>query len=361
MDSCLGIINLDEKEVNMGPLVNNRLLATVPIAGRYKVVDFILSNMTNSGIDEIGVFAKNSAASLINYLSNGKAWDLDRKRDGLRVFNFGNNDLMYDDVHNFIENIEFFEKSNSEFILLAPSYMVCNIDYSSIIKHHKNADNDITVVYKNISGHEEDFINCKTLELDNTKRISKISEENKFCNVNMEMYLMRRDIFINIVHHCVLSGLYKKVTAFIEENLNSIKVGGFEFKGYLACINSVETYFKANMKMLEKNISKELFYSEKQIYTREQSEPFSKYSECSDVRNSIIANGSYIEGNIQNCVIGKKVYIGKGVKLRNCIILRDSIIRDGIILDSVIIEKDIDINNGYKLIKNNKIPIIVSN
>ncbi|MGL5380994.1 glucose-1-phosphate adenylyltransferase subunit GlgD [Clostridium sp.] len=360
MDSCLGIINLDEKENNMGHLVKNRLLATVPIAGRYKVIDFILSNMTNSGISEIGIFTKNSAASLINYLSNGKAWDLDRKRDGLRVFNFGNNDLMYDDVHNFIENIEFFEKSNSEYVLLAPSYMVCNIDYSNVIKHHKREDNDITVVYKNISKDEDNFINCKTIGFDKNYRAREFSDENKFYNVNMEMYCMRKDVFVNIIHHCVLSGLYKKVTTFIEENLKLMKVGGYEFKGYLACINSVETYFKSNMKMLDRDINEELFHSEKQIYTREQNEPFSKYTECSDVRNSIVANGSYIEGNIQNCVIGKKVYIGKGVKLRNCIILRDSVIRDGVILDSVIVEKDIDINNGYKLIKNNKIPIIVS-
>lgn len=359
MDSCLGIINLDEKENNMGPLVKNRLLATVPIAGRYKIIDFILSNMTNSGVSEIGIFAKNSAASLINYLSNGKAWDLDRKRDGLMVFNYGNNDLMYDDVHNFIENMEFFEKSNSEYVLLAPSYMVCNIDYSKVIKYHKKEDNDITVVYKNINSKEEDFINCKTLRMDRNYRIREVSEKNKFSNVNMEMYCMKKDVFINIVHHCVLSGLYKKVTTFIEENLNSMKVGGFEFKGYLACINSVETYFKSNMKMLERDINEELFHSENQIYTREQNEPFSKYTESSDVRNSIVANGSYIEGNIENCVIGKKVYIGKGVKLRNCIILRDFIIRDGVILDSVIVEKDTDINNGYMLIKNNKIPMIV--
>ena len=124
MNNCLGIINLDENESRMGELTRKRCLASVPLAARYRVIDFILSNMTNSGIECIGIFAKNKSRSLMDHLTNGRPWDLHRKKDGLKVFNFGDEDPSYDDVHNFADNIEFVKNSNKKYVLLSPSYMV---------------------------------------------------------------------------------------------------------------------------------------------------------------------------------------------------------------------------------------------
>lgn len=117
MKNCIGIINLDENENRMGELVVNRSLASVPIAARYRVIDFVLSNMTNSGIECIGIFTKNKSRSLIDHLTNGRPWDLNRKKDGLKVFNFGNDDPVFDDVHNFAENIQFLKVSRREYVL----------------------------------------------------------------------------------------------------------------------------------------------------------------------------------------------------------------------------------------------------
>lgn len=150
MKDCLGIINLDENEEKILELTAHRLLGALPIAGRYRVIDFVLSNMTNSGIENIGIFTKNKSRSLVDHLTNGRPWDLNRKKDGLRVFNFGDFNPQYDDVHNFLDNIDFFEKSKREYVLLSPSYMVCNIDYNDLMKYHKESGNDVTVVYKNI-------------------------------------------------------------------------------------------------------------------------------------------------------------------------------------------------------------------
>ena len=130
------------------------------------IIDFILSNMTNSGIENIGIFTKNKSRSLVDHLTNGRPWDLNRKKDGLRIFNFGDFNPQYDDVHNFLDNIDFFEKSKREYVLLSPSYMVCNIDYNDLMKYHKESGNDVTVVYKNIKQHSEDkFVGCQVLNL----------------------------------------------------------------------------------------------------------------------------------------------------------------------------------------------------
>ena len=150
MNNCIGIINLDENEQKTTELTRHRPLASLPIAGRYRVVDFVLSNMTNSGIEVIGIFTKNKSRSLMDHLTNGRPWDMHRKKDGLKVFNFGDIDPVHDDVHNFLENIDYFDYSKKEYTLICSSYMICNINYSELIKYHISQGNDVTTVYKNV-------------------------------------------------------------------------------------------------------------------------------------------------------------------------------------------------------------------
>ena len=127
------------------------------IAGRYRIIDFVLSNLTNSGVECIGLFAKKKSYSLINHLSNGRPWDLHRKKYGLRVFNYSECDPVYDDIHGFMENIEFIKSSDKEYIIMAPSYMVCNINYKEVLDKHKSSNNDITIVYKKDVNIENKF------------------------------------------------------------------------------------------------------------------------------------------------------------------------------------------------------------
>lgn len=344
MKNCLGIINLDENENRMGELVRNRSLASIPIAGRYRVIDFVLSNMANSGIEGIGIFTKNKSRSLINHLTNGRPWDLHRKKDGLRVFNFGDNDPLYDDVHNFSDNIEFIKQSRRDYVLIAPSYMICNIDYNEVMNNHIQSKNDITIVYKNILDSNDGFIDCDVLNIDSKNKITSVGENigirrGESVNISMEMYIMKTDIFTNIVYSSVKSGMYRKIKQYISANLDNLNVRGFEFKGYLACINSVKSYFNMNMILLDKKINKELFYDKKPIYTKSQDESPTQYTKDSSVVNSIVANGSYIEGNLENCIVGRRVHISEGTVLKNCVILQNTIIGPNANMNKVIANK----------------------
>lgn len=342
MKNCLGIINLDEDESKMGELIRYRTLASVPIAARYRVIDFVLSNMTNSGIEGIGIFTKNKSRSLIDHLTNGRPWDLHRKKDGLRVFNFGEEEPVRDDVHNFWDNIEFIKFSRREYVLLSPSYMICSIDYNEVLEQHIKEDNDVTVVYKSTSNASKKFVNCEVLNINDNGRVISIGENigrEEHANINMEMYIMKTDLFIDIVHESIKNGMYRKIKQFINRNLKEIKVGTFKFKGYLACINSVDAYFDSNMDLLNEKINKELFYAHKPIYTKSRDEAATHYTSKSDVSNSIIANGSYIEGKIKNCIISRKVHIGSGAILENCVIMQNSIIGTNANMDKVIVDK----------------------
>lgn len=342
MNDCMGIINLDENEQKIIELTMHRVLGALPIAGRYRVIDFVLSNMTNSGIESIGIFTKNKSRSLVDHLTNGRPWDLNRKKDGLRVFNFGDFDPVYDDVHNFLDNIDFFEKSKKEYVLICPSYMICNIDYNELIKYHKKEGNDVTIVYKNIKDAENNFVDCQVLNLDENSRVIGVGENiglKSTTNVSMEMYIMKTDLFIDIVYKSIKSGMYRKVKQYIHGNIDSLKVGGYEFTGYLTCMNSIKAYFEANMDFLNEKVNKELFYGKSPIYTKPKDECATQYTEYSDVVNSMIANGSYIEGTVRNCVIGRKVYIGRDSVLENCVILQNSVIGENVVMNHVITDK----------------------
>lgn len=361
MKNCLGIINLDEKENRMGELVRYRTLASVPISGRYRIIDFVISNMANSGIEGIGIFTKNKSRSLVNHLTNGRPWDLHRKKDGLRVFNFSDDDPVYDDVHNFADNIEFIKSSRREYVLLAPSYMICNIDYNDLIDKHKNDKNDITIVYKSVDNCQESFIDCEVLNIKDERVISvgeNIGRENN-ANINMEMYIMSTELFIDIIYECIKGGVHRKIRQYINRNLDKLKVGAFEFNGYLACVNSIKAYFDANMDLLDQDVNKELFYDKMPIYTKSQDEAPTQYTEVSNVVNSIVANGSYIEGTVKNCVVGRRVHIGKGTVLENCIVMQNSIIEGNVSMSKVIADKGTVVNENQSINGTENYPVTI--
>ena len=361
MKNCVGIINLDEKENRMGELVRNRPLAAVPIAGRYRIVDFILSNMTNSGVESIGIFAKNKSRSLLDHISNGKSWDLDRKRDGLKVFNFADKEPSYDDVHAFCDNLEFLKLSRKEYVLLAPSHMIANIDFSKVIESHKESGNDITIAYKEVNDAKTNFIGCDVLNINNDI-VESIGENigiDKQANISMEMYLMKTNLFIDIVYSCIKNGNTRKVKNYIKYNTDNLKIGVYNFTGYLRCINSLESYYKMNKEILNKEVTKELFYGENPIYTKTKNESGTRYGENSEVKNSIIANGSFIEGKVENCVIARRVYIGENTVLKNCVILQNTKIGDNVKMENVITDKNSTVRDDEELKGASDIPLII--
>lgn len=362
MKNCLGIINLDENESRMGELVRYRTLASVPLSARYRIIDFVLSNMANSGIEGIGIFTQNKSRSLINHLTNGRPWDLHRKKDGLRVFNFGDYNPNVDDVHNFYENIEFIEQSKKEYVLISPSYMICSIDYSEVLKYHIKSMSDITVIGKDVNDANKAFLECEILNIDDYDRVISIGKNigsKKHTTISMEMYIMKTELFINIINECVLNGIHNKIKDYISNELRNIKVGVFKFEGYLSCINSIKSYFDTNLDIINQNINMELFYNHKPIYTKSQDEPPTQYTEKSLVTNSIVANGAYIEGEVENCIIGRRVIVGRGAKIKNCVIMQNCIIGENVVMDNVIADKGTIVSEKEIIKGTNNYPVTI--
>ena len=368
-NQCMGLINLEKKgNPNINILNYSRPLASTPIAGRYRIIDFVLSNMVNSGITNVGIYAKEKYRSLTDHLGSGKDWDLSRKKGGLYIFSPENtkynNSYGYrtGDVYSILANIDYIEKSTEEYILIAPGYMLCSMDYSEAIEYHKKSKNDITVIYKHVSNADEDFLGCLTLNIDNNNRVLNIGGNiGAFpsANISMETYIMQRQDFIKCIYKIASLGTHSYFEDYIKRELPNIQVGAFEFKDYLKCINSIQSYAQASKEMLKKEVSTELFNSPRKIFTKDKSQAPTIYMKNADVKNSFIATGCKIDGTVKNSTIFRKVEIGEGAVVKNCVIMQNCKIEPGVVLENVIFDKNIHVSKDKELKGDNDYPMVI--
>ncbi|RDY27175.1 glucose-1-phosphate adenylyltransferase subunit GlgD [Romboutsia weinsteinii] len=368
-NECMGIVNLTKKgEPRISKINATRPISSTPIAGRYRVIDFVLSNMVNSGIKNVGIYAKEKYRSLTDHLGSGKDWDLSRKKGGLFIFSPENtkyyniNASRNGDIYNLLANIDFIERGDEEYVLIAPSYMICNIDYSEALEYHKKSNNDITMIYKNINNADEDFKGNLTLDLDGNNRIISIGNNvGAFprANISMETYIMKREDLIKCIYRIVSKGSHLFLEDFIIEELNNIKVGAYEHKGYLKCIDSIQSYFEISNDLLNRDVAKELLYSDRKIFTKEKNESPTIYTDTANVKNSFIATGCVIEGSVENSIIFRKVKVKKGSVIKNSIIMQNCTIEPSVELHNVVFDKNIFISEGKELKGDESYPIVI--
>ncbi len=368
MNNVMGIINISEIEEGIRELTYHRPVATIPIAGRYRIIDFTLSNMVNSGIESVSIFTQGKSRSLMEHLGTGKDWDLNRKIGGLFVLNpitdLYNAEMMRGDIKTFKDNLDHIEKSKHEYVLAMKSYMICNIDYEEVIAFHKESKADVTVVYKKIESKEENerFLYCNTLNKNKEGKIISFGTnlgEDGPTNISMEMYIMKKSIFIEAIKKCISTGSCYFMKDAIYNHMKNLNVNGYEFNGYVSCINSIENYYKTSMDLLNVEICQELFYNHGYIYTKVKDEPPTKYEESALVKNSFIANGCIIEGRVENSIIGRGVKIKKGVVVKDSIIMQKSIIEESTALKHVILDKNVHISKGKILCGDEKQPLVL--
>lgn len=362
LTNYMGILNLNENETNIISLTKSRPLAAIPIAARYRIIDFALSNMVNSGLRNIGIFTQSKSRSLVDHLGSGKPWDLDRRLNGLFVFNFGIASVSLNDAEMLWNNMEYIYRSKEKNVILSPSYMIGNIDYIEAVKYHEGKGQDITVMYKNINTGTKNFLNCDVLNIDEENNVLSVGKNigaYDSLNISMEMFIMKKDLLISLINKCIQSGSYSTIKDAIYKNLKDIKVTAYEFKGHLQCVNSISAYYKANMGMLNLKTTKELFFSNGPIYTKIKDEPPTKYSDESKVKNSIIADGCIIEGIIENSIISRGVKVHKGAEIKNSIILQNCEIKENSKLSNIIIDKNVIIDKGKQLNGDEEFPLVI--
>lgn len=364
-NNVMAIVNLNEDHIKMRELTKNRPIASLPIAGRYRMIDFTLSNITNSHIYNVGVFAQRKTRSLNDHLGDGSPWDLDRLQDGLYIFSNQyelNEKQVRGDIYNIYENIDFFKRSKQDYILVTNPFMIYNINFNDVFEAHINSDADITALYKDVNNAHISFYDNYVYSINNLK-ISSIGKNmcsKKDQNISMDTFLMKKDYFIDMIYESIETGEHMYLIDAVNKRLLQDNSNLYKFNGYLKCIIDVRSYREFNSDILNEEISNEIFRSQNGlIYTKIKDEAPTYFSDDSKVENSIIASGCLIEGTVKNSIIFRKVKVEKGAVIENSIIMQNCIIGENSYINNVLSDKNTHITNGKKLIGDFNMPIVV--
>jgi glucose-1-phosphate adenylyltransferase len=329
-DTMLGLIDASTYSDSLQSLTLRRSLSAIPFGGRYRLIDFALSNMVNSGIQSIAIFPKNQYRSLMDHLGSGKHWDLNRKKDGLFIFPpTGNEQVDENEFGSFSHmeaNLDYFLRSTQEYVVIANCQVVSNIDFRKVLQRHKESGADITCVRKN--------------------------------GRSLNMYLLKKEFLMELFCKHRESG-YTHFSDVIMDRQLMYHLHSYEYDGYVAFIDSIESYFFHSLELLNHDVWKQLFIKNKPIYTKVKDEPPTRYMDGAIVKNSIIANGCIIEGHVENSILFRGVKVGKGTVIKNSVIMQKSQIQEECFINRAILDKDVRVESSIRIIGNDKRPIVL--
>lgn len=364
-----GLIFAGEEIIELRELVALRAVGALPIGGRYRVIDFPLSSMVHSGIRNIAVIADRNYNSLMDHLGSGKSWDLARKSDGLFILPPYSNRDNQGGYRGLVEalkgSMDYMRRAKQEYCVISGCHTIYNRVFDDMLQAHIDKGADITVLY-NKSEQEPYVDNIRyedvRFDIDRGGRVREVEfnpRTSKLRCFSMDTYIVRKDTLIYLVEESIARGEYFFVNNLIRGNLDRLNILGFEHKGYVSRIWSIPSYFKANMDFLDSGLQQSLFRSRNRILTKLKDEVPAKYSATANVKNSIIANGCVIEGEVENSVIFRGVFIGRGAVVKNSIIMEGSEIGENSELDNVVIDKNVAARSRCRLIGSKTFPVII--
>ena len=352
--SALGIIFSNIHEENVPELVHRRTMASIPFGGRYRIIDFVLSNMVNSGMNTIGLVTSNNYRSLIDHLGSGKDWDLARKDGGIILLPpfSERQDKLYKTRLEALNSLTgFLGRRKEKYVVLSDCNGIARMDFSDMLKFHESKDADITMVtHHGVVDKSKDFLTIDTNEegrVIDMKRSPHLAENEKV-NVYVNIMIINRQFLLNLVEDSIVHGYTSFANDIIMKRIHTLKLYAYEFKGYYAGIDSMAAYYKHNLELLEKDVRDELF-GNRDIYTKVRDSAPSKYGENAIVKNSLISDGCQIEGVVENSILFRGVKVSKGAVVRNSIIMQDNIIGENTTLDCIITDKNVVVSDKKTL------------
>ena len=348
--NAVGVIFSNIHEENVPELVRRRTISSIPFGGRYRVIDFHLSNMVNAGITTVGLMANNNYRSLIDHLGSGKDWDLARKDGGLVLLPpySDKHDRLYSTRMEALTSLTGFLKHRNEpYVVIADGDNVARMDISDIVAAHEKNKADITLVtHYDCVERTADFM---TVSADEKGRVTDVQykphvKKGEKANYYAGVMVIGRKFLQNIVEDSVTHGIESFETEVIVKQVASLKIYNYDFKGYFAGMTSLAAYFKHNMRLLDKEVRDELF-ANRDIYTKVRDSAPSKYGAQAVVKNSLISDGCVIEGTVENSILFRGVKVAKGAVVKNSIVMQDTVINANASLNCVITDKNVVISD----------------
>ena len=341
---AIGIVLAGGNSKRMRELSNKRAISAMPVAGSYRSIDFVLSNMTNSHIQNVAVFTQYNSRSLNEHLSSSKWWDFGRKQGGLYVFTptitAQNSDWYRGTADALYQNLTFLKNSHEPYVVIASGDGIYKMDYNKVLEYHIEKKADITVVCKDMS-EEEDVTRFGLLKLNDDGRIVEFEEKPMVATsntVSCGIYVIRRRQLIELIERCAAEDRVDFVRDVLVRYKNLKRIYGYKIDSYWSNIASVDSYYKTNMDFLKPDVRNYFFKQYPDIYSKVDDLPPAKYNPGATVKNSLISSGSIINGTVENSILFKKAYVGNNCVIKNSIILNDVYIGDNTVIENCIVE-----------------------
>ena len=368
---ALGIIFPNSYDSLVPDLVSERLMASIPFASRYRMCDFMISSMVHCGIDNISILVRKNYHSLLDHLGNGREWDLARKNGGLNIVPpFAQKQIkVFSGRIEALESIRgYLIKQTEKYVILSDANIAVNFDFNALLDAHIKSGADVTMVYRK-QEIPQSLIRQSTAGMDlyyalgiNGDRVSKIyinPKESGEMNFSLNIYVIDRELLIRMVDEAYLHGDVYFVRDILEKKIDQLDVRGFCYDGYVAHIHDMNSYFEENMRLLkEENIN--ALFSGNQIYTKIRDDNPTRYINGAKAKNVMVADGCVIEGEVENSVLFRGVKIGKGAKVKNCVLMQDTVIEDNASVEYVITDKNVTISEGKPLTGNDTFQVYVA-
>ena len=367
-----GLIFSNIHDQSIPEMTRRRTMASIPFGCRYRLVDFALSNMVNSNITNVGIITHYNYQSLMDHVGNGKDWDLARRSGGIKILppyvtayeNSAASKLYENRLEALMGAVNFINRCGADYIVLSDCDGVLNIDLSEVIEDHVNSGAFMTVVTKKLDKTLYPFeIPVSVLKVDGDGRIVDLVDEipqkgNELISTNITV-VSRADLQ-SIVAESMARGYKSFHKDIIAKNLKKKVFRSYEYKGFYAVVSSLESYFANSMKLLEDGARRDLFgNADRQIYTKIRNSAPTKYADGAAVKNSLLADGCVIEGEVENCILFRNVHVGKGTVVKNCILLQDTYVGSNVSLNCVITDKNAVIKDGRTLSGHESMPFFI--
>ena len=365
MGNVLGLVFANMHDTTLGDMTKNRTMGSVMFGGRYRLIDFPLSNMVNSGISEVGVITKSNYQTLLDHLGSAREWDLARKKGGLYILPpFGNveSTLYRGRIEALYGAMSFIKHSRAKYVILSDCDVVTNIDYKPIVAAHIESGADITAVAHTGVYSSDDIKTSTVFNVDADKNVTSVlinPDISGTCTTSLNVFVMSMDFLIETVNDAMARGNVSFERNILQEKCRELKIKIYEYDNYFSKLNSPESYFKSNMALLEPENARKLFVPKRSIYTKVSDNAPVKYDLDSKVSNSLIADGCIIEGEVENSVLFRGVKVGKGAKVKNCILMQGTVVGDNAELSYLITDKNVSICENHILTSSPQYPMYV--
>ena len=364
--NVMGIIFSNMHDHLVGDLTPNRCMGSIPVGGRYRLIDFILSCFANTGIKDVGVITKTNYQSLMNHLGNGREWDLARKKGGLVVLPpYGHHDAgIYQNRIEALHGVmQYIRSSSGDYVITADCDVMMNTTFDSMFECHEEKGADITLLYKKMDLQGGIQKETTSLIVDDDGRVKDVlvnPVQPGEHNIHLQIMLISKKLLEYLVGNCYSRNLYSYERDILQTAVGNYKVYACEYTGYATRFSSMQTYFSANLAFLDEDVRRQLFPRSLPIYTNVRDAAPVRYGLAASVSNSLLANGCVVEGHVENSVIFRGVKVGKGAKIKNSVVMNNTNIGAGASLECVVADKNVIISEGRNLAGFHTYPVYIS-